>query len=114
MDGASRYDFYGNPPKTKADLREWLTTWLEPTPNPRPIEQNGLQFIEESGFRRAFYSHSIIRNTATNEYGWWVAATDDGNEANTFPKEWFPTQEALLNHVIDYYYNTWKLGEVSS
>ena len=59
------YDFYGNPPNTKKQLYEWLTSWLTPTPTAQPIKHNGKTFIQESGFRRAFYMHCVFRNLST-------------------------------------------------
>ena len=106
------YDFYTNPPKTKQDLREWLTSWLEkPAADHKELfEIKGEPFIQEYGFRRAFYLHCVFRNTKTNEWVWWVYP-DTGANIDEFTKERFTTYEALLEHVIQEYSILWKLKE---
>ena len=107
------YDFYGNPPKTKKDLREWLTTWLEKNSEQHIFEVNNEKFIEEFGFVRAFFIHSVLRNISTNEYVWWIydKDLDKNNQLKTFPKQRFSSYEELLNQVIEGYYKQWRLTE---
>lgn len=104
------YDFYANPPQTKEDLREWLTSWLEkPAPEPIPlVEHNDEKFIQELGFRRGFYMHCVFRSLSTNEYIWWVFEEKD---LNTFPKKRYSSYDALLQDVIDGYYKSWNLSK---
>ncbi len=102
------YDFYTNPPNSKQDLREWLTSWLvPPVPYPETIEYNGEKFIQELAFKRAFYIHSVFKNLSTNEYVWWVYSED--TDVNNFPSTRFSTYEAMLEDVINNYYISWKL-----
>lgn len=104
----SMYDFYDHPPNTKQELREWLTSWLEKPSSISPLlEINGEQFIQELGFRRAFYSHSVFRSLLTNEYIWWVSEEFD---INTFPSQRFTRYEELLEYVINDYYKRWNLA----
>ena len=107
------YDFYGNPPKTRTDLREWLTTWLVKKPDQSIFQVNNEKFIEELGFVRAFYIHSLLRNINTNEYVWWVydKDLDKNNQLKTFPKTRYSNYEELLNEVIEAYYTQWRLTE---
>lgn len=101
------YDFYANPPNSKKELREWLTSWLvKPSGSePKIIEYNGEQFIEELGFRRAFYYHSVLRSISTGEYIWWVVSDD----MHAFPTKRFSDFETMLEGVIDDYYKQWRL-----
>lgn len=101
------YDFYTNPPKTKQDIHEYLTSWLEKVDAP-PLLIRDEPFIQELGFRRGFYLHGVFRSLVSNEYVWWV--TEDFT-VNTFPKQRFPTYDALLENVINDYYISWKLNE---
>ena len=98
------YDFYAKPPKTKEEIREWLTTWLEPAfPTPtHPLEVNGENFIQELGFRRAFHKHCVFRSLKTGEYVWWVVSDD--NPPTPFPNRRFATYEDLLNTLVDEYF----------
>lgn len=105
------YDFYGNPPQNRKDLREWLTSWLEKPSDPlKPFTHNGETFIQELGFRRASYYHMVFRNLIANEYVWWVVSDNYEGNMSTFPSTRFASFEELLEKVIDDYYIQWKLS----
>lgn len=100
------YDFYNNPPKSKKEIREWLTDWLEPvSEGVHLFEQNGELFKQELGFRRAFHIHCVCMSLKTGEYAWCVF--EDSGIPNITKR--FTTYEEMLNHVIDDYYVAWKL-----
>lgn len=108
------YDFYGNPPKTKEDLRKWLTCSLKniSADQQLPFEVEEETFVQEKGFRRAFHQHCVIRSLLTNEYLWWVFEPVDLHvDWSTFPKKRYATYESLLQNVIDDYYVLWKMDE---
>ena len=98
------YDFYGKPPTTKEEIREYLTTWLEKPKDESFLDHEGETFVVESGFRRAFYVHTIYRSLSTNEYLWWVS--EDG-DLSTFPTKRYPSIDALLEDVIEEYFIRW-------
>ncbi len=102
------YDFYKNPPKTKQDLRDYFTTWLEKIDDHAALIVNGETFVQEFGFRRGFYTHGAFCSLLTHEYVWWVFEVPD---LKTFPTIRFPTYDALLEYVIDDYYTKWKLDK---
>jgi hypothetical protein len=102
------YDFYNNPPKTKKDLRDYLTSWLENVDDVSPLIIEGETFIQEKGFRRGFYNHCVFRSLLTNEYVWWV---DEDFDLEQFPKKRFSTYESMLENVINDYYIAWKLTD---
>lgn len=102
------YDFYGNPPKTKKDLRDYLTSWLQNIDDVSPLVIQGETFVQEKGFCRAFNQHCVFRSLLTNEYVWWVF--DDFN-IELFPKKRFSTYESMLENVINDYYIAWKLSD---
>ncbi len=107
-----KYDFYKNPPKSKADLYDWLTSWLElPSPRPMPFVHNKEIFIQELGFCHAFHMHGVFRNVKTNEYVWWVLPSEEAGDFSTFPTIRYPTYDAMLEHVINDYYIQWKLTD---
>ena len=101
-------DFYENPPKTKQDIQNYLTSWLEKVNDTSPLVIQGETFIQELGFRRAFHYHCVFRSLSTNKYVWWVF--EDIN-LEKFPKQRFDTYESLLENVINDYYILWKLNE---
>ena len=101
-------DFYNNPPKTKQDIRNYLTSWLEKVNDTTPLVIQDEAFVQELGFRRAFHSHCIFRSILTNEYVWWVF---EEFNLEDFPKKRFATYELLLENVINDYYNLWRLNE---
>lgn len=101
-------DFYGNPPKTKEDIRNYLTSWLKPIEGMTPLVIKNETFVQELGFRRAFHTHCVFRNISTNEYVWWVFELFD---IELFPTTRYPTYESLLENLINYYYIAWKLKE---
>jgi hypothetical protein len=100
------YDFYGNPPKTKQDIYDYLTSWLQPEKSNIMVKNE--IFIQELGFRRAFYNHCVFRSESTNKYVWWVFEEPD---ISTFPTKRFSSYEALLEYVVNDYYTRWKLDE---
>ena len=101
------YDFYGNPPKTSQDVRDYLTSWLQPVIDGPPLVIRGETFIQEQGFRRAFHQHCVFRSVVTNEYVWWVTEEFD---RTLFPTDRFPTYESMLDHAIDAYCVAWNLA----
>lgn len=101
-------DFYKNPPKTKKDIRDYLTSWLQETDNKSPLVIQGESFVVEQEFKRAFHHHCVFRSLLTNEYIWWVFEDFD---LEMFPKKRFATFESLLENVINDYYIAWKLTE---
>ncbi len=102
------YDFYKNPPKTKQDLRDYLTSWLQNVYDTSPLIIQGETFIQEKGFRRAFHQHCVFRSLLTNEYVWWVSEEFD---LELFPKKRFSTYESMLENVINDYYTDLKLKD---
>lgn len=107
------YNFYLQPPKSKKDIREWLTSWLEkPEFSEFLFEFNNEKFVYELGFVRAFHIHSVLRSEKTNEYLWWVYdKNDEKNKMKTFPSNRFFSYEELLENVIEDYYTLWKLKD---
>jgi hypothetical protein len=109
------YDFYGQPPENRADLREYLTTWLRPETGEHKWMIGGGEYVLVAGFRRAFVSHEIFRNTATGQYMWYIAPPElgkrfaDFNNANAWPIGPQETYENLLSSVIEWYYVQWGL-----
>lgn len=101
------YDFYKNPPQTKQDLRDYLTSWLQNVGDVSPLIIQGEPFIQEKGFRRAFHQHCVFRSLLTNEYVWWVSEDFD---LELFPNKRFSTYESMLENVINEYYVDWKLN----
>jgi hypothetical protein len=97
------YDFYANPPKTRDQIREYLTSWLQRAESP-PFEHNGEVFQQELVFRRAFHNHIVLRSVSTGEYVWWVY---EDKATSTFPTRRFPSYELLLDTVVEEYYRLW-------
>lgn len=103
-------DFYKNPPRTKEDIRNYLTSWLQKVDNKDKFSVivQGELFVLEWEFRRATHSHGVFRSLSTNKYVWWVFETIN---LDKFPKQRFDTYESLLENVINDYYILWKLNE---
>lgn len=109
---AELYDFYGNRPKTRVQLHEWLTSWLQMIePSPPSIQMNGDEWIQERGFRLAFCIHGVYRNLRTNMYTWLVLPDDKDCNIHNFPTTHFPSYEAMLDWVVNDYYMRWGLTE---
>lgn len=102
------YDFYGNPPKTKEQIREYLTSWLTPIADSPYFDINGSQFKVVSAFVRAFHSHEVLQNTGSGEFVWWVVPKEtDPGDFSTFPTKHYPSFEALIDGVVDEYHTLW-------
>jgi hypothetical protein len=104
-----KYDFYGNPPNTKVELREYLTSWLGKCPETTPlVEVNGQKYAYVYSFNRSFHLHFVLKDTTTHEYLWWVYE-QELNGLETFPTTRHSNYDNLLESVIDDYYKGWKL-----
>jgi hypothetical protein len=101
------YDFYAKPPKTKEEIREWLTSWLVPVPDAQTLNPGGEPFIQELGFRRAFYLHGVFRSLTTGEYTWWVISDEEVGCLDSFPTIRYPSYEAMLDSVVNDYFIRW-------
>ena len=94
------YDFYGNPPKTKHDLRDYLISL-----------QNRQWYTVILLFKKkdfGFNQHSVFRSLLTNEYVWCIFEDFD---LELFPKKRFSTYDSMLENVINDYYIAWKLKD---
>lgn len=60
------YDFYGNPPKTVSQYKEYLNSWFVKTEE--DITVNG-RWKYLGGFRRAFCMHRFYQDITTGEFG---------------------------------------------
>ena len=103
------YDFYGNPPETKSQLREWLLSWLQKPATEDIFELHDDHFVQELGFVRAGYAHCIFRNIKTGNYVWWVYRNDTERTVDSFPDKRYSTVDELIGSVVDQYYVDWKL-----
>ncbi len=101
------YDFYANPPNTKEELREWLTSWLKDPDTNEYLDVNGEIFIVEKSFRRAFHNHCVYKSQKTQEFVWWVY--EEKPPLENFPTPRFATLDALSDHVVNDYYVGWGL-----
>jgi hypothetical protein len=103
------YDFYGNPPKTKEQIREYLVTWLVKNENP-PIEEfDNHQYVQEYGFSRAGYSHCVFKDLKTNEYIWYVLQREQC--IVKLPESRHSVFNTMLESVVENYYKQWKLNK---
>lgn len=105
------YDFYANPPQSREQVLEWLLSWLELNSGSPTVVHNGVTYVQERGFSRAFHTHIALRNSETGEYGFWVFETSDRDAFKTFPTEWFPTYDEMLHHQADVYTKAWGLPQ---
>jgi len=100
------YDFYGNPPTTKEDIKGYLTSWLQDTNDNKTYTLKGVQYIIEKSFRRAFFIHGVFKNIDTNRYYWYVFE-DTADTFSDFPQVSYVTYESLIENVTEYYYKLW-------
>ena len=107
------YDFYRNPPTTKEDITEYLTTWLQDTNDSRTYTLKGVQYIIEKSFRRAFYIHGVFKNIDNNRYYWYVFE-DTADTFSDFPQDSYVSYESLIENVTEYYYELWGLDKKST
>jgi len=103
------YDFYGKPPKTRADLRAWRTSWLVKVETPDTIILKDGTFVQTLAFVRAGYIHSVFRHVSADVFIWSVISRDDPLSAQTFPTQRYASYEELLEGVINEYAIAWNL-----
>lgn len=104
-----KYDFYANPPSTKADVREYITTWLDPIIDRTPVDIQGTLFQPISGFRHMDYIHTAYQNQATGAYVWYVAL-DSTTDYAGWPTKSYPTLDELLTDVIEGQCRQWGIS----
>ena len=103
------YDFYAHPPTTKEQVREYITTWLEPITDATPVDVNGDIYKPVSGFRRACYIHTIYQNVTTGNYVWYVAE-DSVTDYAGWPTVSYSTMEQLVDAVIKQICSQWRIS----
>lgn len=103
----AKYDFYKKPPKSKKDIREYLTTWLESSSTSVDICIENEIWKSVSGFRRGFCVHSVMMNVMTGEYAFHAA--DDFDQFPNMGKS--NTYDDLINEVVDKYAILWNIKE---
>ena len=99
-----KYDFYAKSPSTREEIREYLTTWLEPT-DTESQKPNGRSFIQMYDFRRAGYIHSVWRCLEDERFYWYVVP--DNCFDLGFPTKSYASFDALIDGVVEEYYALW-------
>ena len=105
------YPFYENPPKTKQDVYDYITTWLQPVPDDsNTIIYDNREWTPIKGFRRASSIHCAYKCLSTGEYMFHVDEFD-----------WTPTTtpnfgihkdyDTMIDSVVSRYTKLWKLGD---
>ena len=89
-----------------ADVREYITTWLDPVTDAVAIEIQGARFQPIAGFRRADYIHTVYQNQTTGDYVWYVAP-DSTTDYAGWPTKSYPTLDTLLEDVIERQCQQW-------
>lgn len=123
-----RYNFDECVPKTKQDVYNFITTWLEPTSDENKLTKykinNELWTITHS-FTREFYFHCVLKNEKTDEYAFHVwnkdyakLIWDDNNnlfEFNDLMSCYFPnfdrynSYDEMIEGVVNKYSQMWKI-----
>ena len=104
------YDFFNNPPKTREDIREYITTWLEPCVSKDIYNlKNNESFESVSGFRRAFCIHTLWKNCATEEYAWTFSEKPEEINDESFMNNRVPDYNSAIEWFVEYFYKAWKL-----
>jgi hypothetical protein len=101
------YDFYGNHPKTREDIYNYITSWLQDTNDQTIYKINYQNYMNEKSFRRAFYIHSVFKNLDTNEYVWYVTPDTNVGTFNDFPQVKYETYNSLIENIVNDYYISW-------
>ncbi len=103
----SKYDFYDRFPKTKSDIKEYLTTWIESIEPNGEVSIDNESWIIVAGFRRGFCAHNVMVNMTTHEYAFHAAEDFD-----FFPNMGkYATYEDMLEGVANRYAVLWDIDE---
>lgn len=103
------YDFYGNPPSTRAQVREYYETWFQDVSDSTTILIGGESFQVVKAFVRAFHIHSVLQNITTGAYAFVAFAREDEEWANTAIIKQYPTYDKMLNALVDDTCKSWKI-----
>ena len=99
------YDFFGNEPRTKAQLREYFLTWQRELYLTKHIVFKDHYVCEYEFFRHA-HCYWIVRCLKTNTYLFW-RFTGGGDLYANFPTERFGSFDAVMDSITDFYANLW-------
>lgn len=102
------YDFFGNEPRTKAQLREYFLTWqrkLCPTNN--VLKEH---YVCEYEFFRHCTIYWIVRCLKTNTYLFWRFTGGDPLYKN-FPTTHYPSFDTVMDGITDFYAKLWNFKE---
>lgn len=95
------YDFYGSPPQTLDDVKQYLSTWLKETDD--HVVLRG--WTQTHGFRRGFASHAAFRDD-DGRYKFLVN-TDD--ETEPIDMGTYDTWDEMISGVARRYCVQWNL-----
>jgi hypothetical protein len=98
------YPFYEQPPSSKKDIYDYLTSWLQPVPG--TIVSGG--YLQTSGFRRAGVYHETLFHPERKVYV-FMTVNDDGTE---YPmSDECATYEEMILSAVDRYCQLWKISD---
>ena len=96
------YDFFGNEPRTKAQLREYFLTWQR---KQFRAEVDKWGYVCEYEFFRHANLYWILRCVKTDTYLFW-RFNGDWSRAN-FPTEHYASFDAVMDAITEFYANLW-------
>ena len=107
-------DFYANPPTTRADMIEYLKSWLHPVPDGEQFDckYNDELFQLTHGFRRAMCIHQAFKHLNTGAYAFHVHPSEDWDGSCEPNMGMYDTFEDMIHGVADRYVVLWKLEKI--
>ena len=85
----------------------WLILWLQPSYDLTPFRLSKHNYIIEKRFRIAFNVYTIIRDTTTNEYIWYMIENNHFDSKKMINSKRYTNYNELLIEVSQQFYHKW-------
>jgi hypothetical protein len=85
----------------------WLLLWLQPSIDYVPFTLYEHTYVIEKKFRIAFNVYTIIRDTTTNEYIWYIIENNKFHFEKFMNSKRYTNYNDLLMEVSQDFYHKW-------
>lgn len=104
------YDFYANPPSTRAQVQEYYESWFQDVSDVTIFTVQGEEFRVVKSFVRAFHDHVILQNVKSGAYTFVVFPREEyGTWFNTVQLTQHPTYDKMFNVLVEDTCRRWRI-----
>ena len=105
------YNILSKQPKTLSEVRAYVLAWQHPIFERYELEIDGEVWVVQSGFRRATYSHAVLKSERNGDLAYDVREGDVLTLENFPNMGRYPNHNALMEGVVEKYAKMWNITE---